>query len=85
MENSNINTKALLGRFFHHLNLRDDEDIFALGFINSLFLAQLILFVEREFGITIENEDFGIENFRTINAIAQLIEGKTAAQVPCQA
>jgi acyl carrier protein len=35
--------------------------------------------VEHEFGITIENEDLELDNFRTINAIADLVERKIAA------
>ena len=74
-------TKAFLARFFQNVDLGDDEDIFALGFVNSLFAMQLVLFVENEFGISVENEDLDIENFRTINAIVHLIERKTTAQL----
>jgi acyl carrier protein len=41
---------------------------------------QLVLFVESEFGFTVEDNDLDIENFRTLNAMAALIERKTAAQ-----
>jgi acyl carrier protein len=40
---------------------------------------QLVLFVEHEFGISIDNEDLDINNFRTIDAIAHLVERKTSA------
>ena len=73
-------TREFLARFFQDLNLTDEEDIFALVFINSLFAMQLVLFVEREFGFTVEDTDLDIENFRSLNAIASLIERKTATQ-----
>lgn len=62
-------------------DLQPDEDIFALGFVNSLFAMQLVLFVENEFGLVVENEDLDIDNFRTVSAIARLIERKTAPAV----
>ena len=68
--------KTFVSRFLGHYDLRYDEDIFALGFVNSMFAMQLVLFVEQEFQITVENEDLDFENFKTINAIANLIERK---------
>ncbi|MDZ8264150.1 acyl carrier protein [Nostoc sp. ChiQUE01b] len=70
--------KTFLSRFFGNHNLQQDEDIFALGFVNSMFAMQLVLFVEQEFQIAIENEDLEFENFRSINSITNLIERKTA-------
>lgn len=64
-------------RLFPAYDLRDDEDIFA-GFVDSLFAMQLVLFVEREFGIALENEDLDLDNFRTIDALSHLIERKRA-------
>lgn len=57
----------------------DEQDIFALGLVNSLFAMQLVSFVEKEFGITVEPEDLEIENFSTINAITALIQRKVGA------
>jgi acyl carrier protein len=37
---------------------------------------QLVLFVEREFRISVGSEDLRTENFQTINAIALLVERK---------
>ncbi|MEH2088577.1 acyl carrier protein [Nostoc sp.] len=73
--------KNFLSKFFGNHDLQPDEDIFALGFVNSMFAMQLVLFVEQEFQITIENEDLELENFRTINSIVNLIERKTAILV----
>ncbi|BDI19707.1 hypothetical protein ANSO36C_55090 [Nostoc cf. commune SO-36] len=73
--------KAFLSRFFGNHDLQADEDIFALGFVNSMFAMQLVLFIEQEFQISIENEDLEFDNFRTINSITNLIERKTALPV----
>jgi methoxymalonate biosynthesis acyl carrier protein len=56
--------------------LGEEEDIFALGFGNSLFAMQLVEFVEREFEIELEDKDLDIEHFTTIRAIAGLVERK---------
>ena len=65
-----------LSTSFRHHDFQEDEDIFGLGFVNSLFAMQLVNFVETAFGITVENEDLDLENFRTIEAIATLVERK---------
>lgn len=75
---ANKKIRAFLGKYFHNVELQDDQDIFALGFVNSLFAMQLVLFVEQEFGISIDNEDLDIDNFRSINAIVRLVQHQTA-------
>ena len=69
--------RDFIGRTIRHGGLSDDDDIFGLGFVNSLFATQLVAFVEKEFGITIDNEDLDIDNFKTINALANLVDRKT--------
>jgi methoxymalonate biosynthesis acyl carrier protein len=58
--------------------LKDDEDIFALGFVNSMFAMQLVMFVEKEFQITVEDEDLDIANFNSVDAISALVARKRA-------
>ena len=70
--------KEFLSRFFRNHELEEEEDIFALGFVNSLLAMQLVNFVEKEFQITIDDDDLDLDNFRTIAKIDQLIERKTA-------
>ena len=81
MEDIRTKTKAFLARFFQNVDLQDDQDIFAMGFVNSLFAMQLVLFVENQFGVAVEDDDLDIDNFKSINAIASLIERKTATGV----
>ena len=71
--------KKFLARFFKNYDLGDDEDIFSLGFVNSLFAMQLVQFVEKQFVITIENDDLKVSNFRSINALVHLVTSKTAS------
>jgi acyl carrier protein len=59
-------------------DLSPDDDIFRLGFVNSMFALQLVMFVEKQFGITVDSEDLELDNFRSLSAIAGLVERKVA-------
>jgi acyl carrier protein len=74
--------KEFLSRFFKSHDLQPEEDIFALGFVNSLLAMQLVAFVEKEFGIRVEDEDLDLDNFRSIQAISNLIARKSGAAAP---
>jgi len=76
VEEVRLKIRSFLSLFFRTQDLRDDEDIFSLGFVNSLFAMQLVMFIEKEFGVTVEPEDLEIENFATISSMAGLIERK---------
>jgi methoxymalonate biosynthesis acyl carrier protein len=65
--------------FDDDVELSDADNIFQLGYVNSLFAMKLLTFVENEFGITIGNEDMDITNFSSVNNIVRLVELK---QVP---
>jgi acyl carrier protein len=70
--------QEFLSRFFRSREIGLDDDIFALGFVNSLLAMQLVAFVEKEFGVRVEDEDLDLDNFRSIGAISRLVERKTA-------
>jgi methoxymalonate biosynthesis acyl carrier protein len=59
---------------YPQVQIPDDEDLFSLGFINSLFAMELVMFIEKTFGITVQNEELRIDNFRTIKAMTALVE-----------
>ncbi len=69
--------RTFLKKYIQNIELEDDQDIFAMGVVNSLFAMQLVLFVEKELGAPISNEDLDIDNFRTINSILNLIHRNT--------
>ena len=71
--------KEFLSRFFKNHDLQPGEDIFSLGFVNSLLAMQLVAFVEKEFDLTVEDEDLDLDNFRSIDAISALIARKRGA------
>ncbi len=78
MEENKAKIREFIGKHIRGHELQDDEDIFASGFVNSMFAMQLVQFVETAFGVAVENEDLEIDNFRSVDAIAALVERKTA-------
>lgn len=79
MEEIKNRTRAFLSNFIKKKELQDTDDIFAIGDVNSLFAMQLVMFIEKEFGIEIENSDLNLNNFRTIQAITTFVMSKSAA------
>ena len=73
--------REFVARFMRGHDLQDGEDLFATGYVNSMFAMQLVQFVETTFGITVESDDLEIDNFRSIDAIAALVERKQGAGV----
>lgn len=68
--------REFLGQFIDITGIDDDHNLFASGMVNSMFAMQLVLFVEKEFGIQVANEDLDFENFKSLNAIVGFIENK---------
>lgn len=56
--------------------LRDSDDVFSLGLMNSLLVIHLVSFVEGEFGVRLRGDDLEPKHFRTVNALTELITGK---------
>jgi acyl carrier protein len=56
-----------------------DTDLFESGAIDSLAFVELLLHLEREFGVSVSVDDLELENFRTIAHIAEFIRTRTIA------
>jgi acyl carrier protein len=82
MDPTQTRIKEFLSRFFKSHDLKPEEDIFALGFVNSLLAMQLVAFVEKEFGVQVEDADLDLDNFRSIQAISNLVARKAATAAP---
>jgi methoxymalonate biosynthesis acyl carrier protein len=50
-----------------------DTDLFASGLVSSLFALELVVHVESEFGVTVEGAHLRLDNFRTVDAMTELI------------
>ena len=58
------------------VSFKDDDDIFALGFVDSMFALKLVTFVEGEYGVAVQNEDLDRKNFQSVDSIAAFVERK---------
>ncbi|HEU5077330.1 MAG TPA: phosphopantetheine-binding protein [Polyangiaceae bacterium] len=65
-------------------SLTDTDDIFTLGIVNSMFALQLVQFVEREFDVVVDNDDLDVDNFRTIDRIADFVQRKATGSAGSQ-
>jgi methoxymalonate biosynthesis acyl carrier protein len=59
-------------------DVANDEPLIDNGVMTSLQTVELVTFLEEEFGIVVEDEEFDEENFGSVEAIATLVEGKAA-------
>jgi methoxymalonate biosynthesis acyl carrier protein len=54
----------------------DEDDIFKLGLVNSLFALELVVFLENKFSIQVGNEDLDLNNFNSLNNLERFIQKK---------
>lgn len=70
------NVRTFLGKYVSDTQVDGDLDLFSSGLVNSLYAMQLVLFIEKEYGIQVANEDLDYENFKSVNAIVDFISSK---------
>jgi acyl carrier protein len=56
--------------------LGDDDRLLEKGVVDSMGVAEMIAFVESEFGVITSDEEVSETNFGTLNAIARFIAAK---------
>lgn len=64
--------------FEDEIDFQDDDNIFQMGYVNSLFAMKLLNYIENEFQVKIQNEEMDIKNFSSVNAIINLLNQKAA-------
>ena len=57
-------------------NIEDDTLIFETGLLDSMGFLFLIEFIKDELGIVISDDELIVENFETINHIAEFLDAK---------
>ena len=73
MSDIKLKLRGFLNTYFEDCEIDDDDNIFEIGFISSLFAMQLVLFLEKEYGIKVKNEEMDMSNFKSLNAIEGFI------------
>ena len=59
--------------------LGNDDAIFELGFVDSVFAIQLVGFLEEQIGVSVLDTDLNIDNFRSVNRIVEFVHSKQRA------
>jgi acyl carrier protein len=57
-------------------DLDNDDSLLELGIIDSFKMLELIEYIQKEFGIEIDEDDMLPENFDSVNAIVEFIGSK---------
>lgn len=80
-----MDTRERIYKFFAEQKraegLNYDTELLKSRFVNSLFFLQIVDYVEREFGLKLTRQDISKENFRTIDAIAALVDARLGRDV----
>ena len=58
-------------------DLKDDDNLFESGIVNSLFAVQLMTYIEKTLGIEVGMDDLDIENFKSLNATTAFVLKKS--------
>ena len=59
-----------------------DTDLFECGVLDSLAFVELLLQLEREFGVTTAVDDLDVATFRSIATIADFVHARAGRTVP---
>lgn len=54
-----------------------ETKLFEAKVINSLFVVQLIQFIENDLGVELNDDDLEIANFASVNRIAAFVQAKS--------
>ncbi|MEU6508507.1 MULTISPECIES: acyl carrier protein [unclassified Streptomyces] len=50
-----------------------DTDLFDTGGVSSMFAMELVVHIEKTFGVAVEGPDLRIDNFRTVRTMTALV------------
>jgi len=73
MENIKIEIRKFLKKKSGKKAFEDHDDLFKLGFVDSLFAFQMVLFLEKTFKIKIKNKEITQDHFRSVDNIAETV------------
>ena len=82
MPDANALREQVADVFLRSLNLdvpSPDTDLFETGLLDSLAFVELLVGIEREFGVTTSVDDLEVDNFRSIARIAEFVSARVAS------
>jgi acyl carrier protein len=75
--------KMIVERLFMKIapeDLAEDKSLIDEYGVDSVSLLELVVGIEEEFGIAVGDDDFSVEHFQTVSALADFIRRKTDEQ-----
>jgi acyl carrier protein len=63
------------------VRVQDDSPLLS-GVLDSLALMELVAFIEREYGVEVDDADMTMDHFKDVEAIAAYVEGKRRPGTP---
>ncbi len=76
VDNTRARIREFVMAYVKDDELEDNENMFELGYVNSLFAMQLVMFVEKEFAMSIGRDQLKLSNFHSIDSIVALVKGQ---------
>ena len=73
--------RNFLRKYIDENQFNDNTNIFTEGFVNSLFAMDLIVFMEKNYHFQINNDDLKMDNFKSVDSIAALIQKNTEVSI----
>jgi methoxymalonate biosynthesis acyl carrier protein len=70
-------TERINGLFLEAVNIEvtsPDQDLIESGLLDSLVFVEMLLHIEREFGVDVGLTGFDIDDFRTVRKIADFVQ-----------
>lgn len=70
-------TEEQLGAYLEErlkTEVEPDRDLFASGLVTSMFAMELVVHLEKTFGVAITGGDLRLDNFRTVRGMAALVQ-----------
>ena len=58
--------------------IEEDKSLIDHYGVDSLNLLELVVGIEEEFGVVIDDSEFRVKNFETVNALADFVKSKMA-------
>jgi acyl carrier protein len=79
MDDYLVEIRAFIGRHIGGADVADDDDLFELGYVNSLFAVQIVMFAQNTLGVPVSDDDLDIKNFSSIARINAFATSKRLA------
>lgn len=76
MDDQRATIRAFVARHLDGVEFTDEQDLFASGYVNSLFAVQIVMFVEGSLGVPVAGEDLDIKNFTSVDRIDDFVTRK---------